>query len=259
MTEARRRSRRKETRPGDLLQAALELFVEKGFAATRVEEVAQRAGVSKGTLFLYFKSKEELLQAVVRENISGRFDDWQQLLGRPDTSLGELIPLAVHDWWERIGQTKAAGITKLMLCEGQNFPELAQFYRREVVERGTNLVRELLRQGVARGEFRADLDVDCAGYALLAPMLQLALMRHCVASYSDPHVLQHPERYLAAQIDVMLHGLLNQRGAVAAPERLAAQPDAEPVKAAGSARSTQKTKRRSTERVISSRERDIKQ
>ena len=71
-----RRARRKDARPGELLAAALDLFVEKGFAATRVEEVATLAGVSKGTLFLYFSSKEELFKAVVREHISGRFAQW---------------------------------------------------------------------------------------------------------------------------------------------------------------------------------------
>ena len=64
-----KRERRKDARPGELLTAALELFVEKGFAATRAEEVAQRAGVSKGTLFLYYATKEELFKAVVRDNI----------------------------------------------------------------------------------------------------------------------------------------------------------------------------------------------
>ena len=82
-----RRSRRKEARPGELLDAALALFVEKGFAATRVEEVAARAGVSKGTLFIYFPSKEELFKAVVRENISGRFTEWgEELATYTDTS-----------------------------------------------------------------------------------------------------------------------------------------------------------------------------
>ncbi|TLF42683.1 helix-turn-helix transcriptional regulator, partial [Halomonas urmiana] len=73
-------SRRKEARPGELLEAALDLFVEKGFAATRVDDVAARAGVSKGTLFLYFPSKEELFKAVVRENIVGRFAEWNNAL-----------------------------------------------------------------------------------------------------------------------------------------------------------------------------------
>ena len=77
---APKRSRRKEARPGELLEAALDLFVEKGFAATRVDDVAARAGVSKGTLFLYFPSKEELFKAVVRENIVGRFTEWNNAL-----------------------------------------------------------------------------------------------------------------------------------------------------------------------------------
>src|SRR6186713_2378126 len=75
---AAKRERRKEARPGELLDAALDLFVEKGFASTRAEEVAARAGVSKGTLFLYFQSKEELFKAVVRENIAGRFKEWNE-------------------------------------------------------------------------------------------------------------------------------------------------------------------------------------
>ena len=77
-----KRERRKESRPRELLQAALTLFVEKGFAATKAEEVARLAGVSKGTLFLYFASKEELFKAVVRENISGQFSEFNALAPR---------------------------------------------------------------------------------------------------------------------------------------------------------------------------------
>src|SRR5450830_523849 len=86
-----KRERRKEARPGELLDAALDLFVEKGFAATRVEEVAQRAGVSKGTLFLYFPSKEDLFKAVVRENISGRFAKWNEEFERFEGSTHEML------------------------------------------------------------------------------------------------------------------------------------------------------------------------
>ena len=88
---AGRRSRRKEARPGELLEAALDLFVEKGFAATRVEEVAARAGVSKGTLFLYFPSKLELFKAVVRHNIAGRFDEWRLTMEHFEGSSSELL------------------------------------------------------------------------------------------------------------------------------------------------------------------------
>ncbi|NCS61615.1 MAG: TetR/AcrR family transcriptional regulator, partial [Rhodoferax sp.] len=110
-----RRTRRKEARPGELLAAALDLFVEKGFAATRVEEVAQRAGVSKGTLFLYFPSKEDLFKAVVRENISGRFAEWNDEFDRFEGSTQEMLRYCLFSWWDRIGSTKASGIPKLMM------------------------------------------------------------------------------------------------------------------------------------------------
>ena len=122
-----KRERRKEARPGELLDAALSLFVEKGFAATRVEEVAARAGVSKGTLFLYFPSKEELFKAVVRETIAGRFTEWNEEFER--RSSGEQRRAGalhcMHSWWERIGMTPASGISKLVMSEAGMFPEIA--------------------------------------------------------------------------------------------------------------------------------------
>ena len=105
-----KRERRKEARPGELLDAALDLFVEKGYAATRAEEVAARAGVSKGTLFLYFPSKEELFKAVVRENLSGRFASWNDEFERFEGSAADMIRRCMTVWWERIGATRASGI-----------------------------------------------------------------------------------------------------------------------------------------------------
>jgi AcrR family transcriptional regulator len=107
-----RRARRKEARPGELIAAALDLFVEKGFAATRSEEVAARAGVSKGTLFLYFPSKEELFKAVVRENISNRYVEWGAQLDAFDGDTPALLKYGMAMWWAHIGGTKASGITK---------------------------------------------------------------------------------------------------------------------------------------------------
>src|SRR3990167_2771908 len=98
-----KRKRRKDARPGELLDAALDLFVEKGFAATRAEEVAARAGVSKGTLFLYFPSKEELFKAVVRENISGRFLEWNDEFERFEGTAAEMLAYCMTVWWERVG------------------------------------------------------------------------------------------------------------------------------------------------------------
>src|SRR3954471_19038025 len=139
------RQRRKEARPQELLEAALELFVEKGFAATRSEEVAARAGVSKGTLFLYFPSKEELFKAVVRENISGRFQEWNQEFENFEGSSADMVRYCMKVWWERVGATPASGITKLMISEARNFPDIAAFYQQEVIGPGQALIRRILQ------------------------------------------------------------------------------------------------------------------
>ncbi|MDI1246246.1 MAG: TetR/AcrR family transcriptional regulator [Rhodoferax sp.] len=200
-----RRSRRKEARPGELLAAALDLFVEKGFAATRVEEVAQRAGVSKGTLFLYFPSKLELFKAVVRENISGRFAEWNDKFDRFEGNTPDMLRYCLFGWWERIGSTQASGIPKLMMSEAQNFPELASFYQHEVMQPGNTLIKRILQRGMDRGEFRP-MDVSYGVYLVLAPMLFLALWKHSLNTCCDDHAQLDPHRYLSAQLDMLMHG-----------------------------------------------------
>lgn len=201
-----KRERRKEARPGELLEAALDLFVEKGFAATRSEEVAARAGVSKGTLFLYFPNKEALFKAVVVENIAGRFPAWNQEFEAFEGSTADMLRHCMRMWWERVGATKASGLTKLMLSEGSNFPELAAFYRSEVVRPGHMLLRRILQRGVDRGEF-APTDIDHAIYAVIAPMMFLMLAKHSDMVCVDDQTQLDPEKFIAVQADIVLNGL----------------------------------------------------
>ncbi|MCG2594190.1 TetR/AcrR family transcriptional regulator [Ramlibacter sp. XY19] len=205
-----RRGRRKEARPGELLDAALDLFVEKGFAATRSEEVAARAGVSKGTLFLYFPSKEELFKAVVRENISGRFAEWNDEFEAFEGSTPDMVRYCLRVWWERIGATRASGITKLIISEARNFPDIAAFYHQEVIEPGTQLVRRILERGVARGEFRA-LDIDYTLFSIVAPMVYLTMMKHSVGACVPADFEVDPARYVETQADNLLRGLCAEK------------------------------------------------
>jgi TetR/AcrR family transcriptional regulator len=201
-----KRERRKEARPGELLDAALDLFVEKGFAATRAEEVAARAGVSKGTLFLYFPSKEELFKAVVRENISGRFTEWNEEFKKFEGSAADMVRACMKIWWDRIGVTKASGITKLIISEARNFPDIAAFYQQEVIRPGEALIRAILQRGVDRGEFRVK-DMEYATFSLVAPMIFLVMMKHSMgACVPQDHPLD-PERYISSQVETLLHGL----------------------------------------------------
>lgn len=213
---APKRSRRKEARPGELLEAALDLFVEKGFAATRVDDVAARAGVSKGTLFLYFPSKEELFKAVVRENIVGRFTESNTELETFVGTTSEVLTYCYQVWWERIGATKASGITKLMFSEAQNFPEIAQFYQQEVILPGRALIRRILQRGMERGEFR-QMDLEYGTYIVLAPMMFLMLWNNSMGPCALPDENFSPEQYIRSQVDNILHGLCVRPAAGATP------------------------------------------
>ncbi len=201
-----KRERRKDARPGELLEAALELFVEKGFAATRAEEVAKRAGVSKGTLFLYFSSKEELFKAVVRENISGKFSEWNAMFDCFTGTTPEMLRFCMHSWWERIGSTKAAGISKLMMSEAGNFPELAEFYKAEVIRPGNLLIERMLQRGIDRGEFKP-MDVHERVYVVMAPLLFLALWTQSFGCQGDAEQRMRPDVFLSNHLDSLLHGL----------------------------------------------------
>ena len=216
-----KRERRKEARPGELLDAALDLFVEKGFAATRAEEVAARAGVSKGTLFLYFQSKEELFKAVVRHNISGWFQAWNSEFAGFEGNSAEMLAYCMRAWWNRVGATKASGITKLMMSEAVNFPEIAAFYQQEVIEPGQTLIRRILQRGVDRGEFKP-MNLDYAVYAVVAPMIFLILNKHSTGVCAPRGFDMKPDEFIAVQINTILYGLSTTSAAASAAALAAA-------------------------------------
>jgi AcrR family transcriptional regulator len=188
------------------LAAALELFVEKGFAATRSEEVAKRAGVSKGTLYLYYPSKDELFKAVVRNNLTPMIAAGSDLLQSFEGSARELIDRLLSRWWQDVGSTSAAGIVKLIIAEAGNFPELADFYRREVLEPGRALVTQVIHRGISRGEFR-QVNADLAAHALFAPLQYVVINRYTGGMYGCGNDLPSMQACLLAQVDLLVHGL----------------------------------------------------
>ena len=145
------RRRRKDDRPAELTAAALELFVDQGFAATRLEDVAARAGVSKGTLYLYFSSKEALFKAVIEHGMVAALVAAEERLASYQGSAVELLHELLLGWWEQIGSTSMAGVSKLIIAESRNFPELAQYYRERVIRRGRALLRSALQRGIDEG------------------------------------------------------------------------------------------------------------
>lgn len=196
--------RRKDARPQELLAAALDLFVERGFAATRLEDVARRAGVSKGTLYLYFANKEELFKAMVRETIVPVLGEAEQSIAAFDGSSGDLLRAILRSWWQRYGCTKLAGVTKLMMAEAGNFPELNRFYNEEVIDRANAMIARILERGMACGEFRS-VDTELMTLILTAPMVMLMMWTHglhpCKSGPLDPQL------FLDAFIEQSVRGL----------------------------------------------------
>jgi TetR/AcrR family transcriptional regulator len=201
-----KRERRKEARPGELVKAALDLFVEKGFAATRVDEVAARAGVSKGTLFLYFESKEDLFKAVIRDNIANLFPAWNEEFKTFEGSSAEMLHYAMDLWWLNVGNTPASGIVKLVISEAQNFPEIAAFYQKEVVEPGTGLLQSILQRGVERGEFQ-HMDTSKSVFSIIAPMIFLMMWKHSMGACAASANIIDPKEFIHMHVDLLLNGM----------------------------------------------------
>jgi AcrR family transcriptional regulator len=199
--------RRKEARPEEILAAALASFAERGFAATRLEDVAARAGISKGTLYLYFKGKEELFEAVVRATLVPNLERLEVLAASfegPSAVLLERLLLTIAG----VAGSQVGAIPKLVIAEAGNFPDLARFYLDEVVRRGLRLIGTILRRGIQRGEFRA-VDVDHAVFCVIAPMLIAALWKNSLEAHDDAPL--DTQALVRAHLDLLLRGLQAHR------------------------------------------------
>lgn len=197
------RRRRKDARPSELTAAALALFVDKGFAATRLDDVAARAGVSKGTLYLYFSSKEALFKAVIEDGMVAVLAAAEEHLANHQGSAADLLRELLLGWWQQIGSTAMAGLTKLIISESRNFPEMAQYYHDGVITRGRALLRRALERGVGSGEFRP-LNVEAAVDVIMAPLLMLAISRFSLCLCGQQVA---PEAYLETHLDLLVRGL----------------------------------------------------
>jgi len=181
--QAQRWHRRKQARPGEILGAALACFAERGFAATRLDDVAQRAGVTKGTLYLYFPNKEELFKAVVAQALVPNLERGEALLSEPGEPqpAAALLAQLIHGWVE-LARSPASAIPKIIVSEAGNFPDLARFYREHVVDRGMALMRRVLQLGIARGDFR-EVELDDTVLCIFAPLLLAMLWRHSLGRH----------------------------------------------------------------------------
>lgn len=205
------RTRRKEARPAELLAAALDCFVEKGFAATRMDDIARRAGVAKGTFYLYFPSKQAVFEALVRESLLPRVAALEAASRAAGGSASNRLRHLLASLAPIVTNPHIVALPKLVIAEAGNFPDMARFYRQEVIGRALALLTGLLRDGVAAGEFRPMPDAEMTARLFMAPVLLAALWQ---ASFAPVEEAPLPvERLLATHADLFLRSIAADPGA----------------------------------------------
>jgi AcrR family transcriptional regulator len=196
--------RRKDERGPEILQAALACFAEKGFAATRMEDVAARAGITKGTIYLYFDNKAALFKALARQAIGTRLGEVAQGLQNFEGPSPELLRMVLSMLGHVARTSDGVVLPKVMLAEVGHFPELAEFWRHEIIDRGLALFESVIRRGIARGEFR-DVPPQHAARLCVAPLLIVVLWRTVFSRFDEtPYDYQG---LIETHIETLLRGL----------------------------------------------------
>ncbi|HYD13360.1 MAG TPA: TetR/AcrR family transcriptional regulator [Allosphingosinicella sp.] len=168
--------RRKEARPGDIVAAALAVFAEKGFAGARIEEIARRAGVSKGTVYLYFETKGDLFRAVVHDAIIPNIDEIGAMALAMDLPFAEVLRTLLPRFAGLVTTRPIGAVVKMVVGESRNFPELARVWHDEVIAKGVALISGLILRGQERGEVRPG-DPRTYAFSIMGPMLIGVLWR----------------------------------------------------------------------------------
>lgn len=173
-TATSRWKRRKEERPGEILEAALELFLTRGYASTRLDDVAAAAGVTKGTLYLYFPNKERLFLSVIERNTQCHIESALAIVEAHRGSVESLIRILLKSWWDSVLSKTTGGLLKIVIGESANFPAIPGFYRDSVIEPLKGLLASVIRRGIDNGEF-VPVDADAVSRVPLSNLLMLAL------------------------------------------------------------------------------------
>lgn len=202
------RRRRKDARPAEIAAAALAEFAEKGFNASRIDDIAARAGVSKGTVYLYFDSKEALFKSAVETSMTPALEAVEALVADRERAAAELLQGFVIGWWRMVGATPLAVVPKLMMSESGNFPELARWFYEHMVLRVHRAVAGIIELGIRRGEFR-DMEAMTAARVVMAPLFALIVWRRALADVVTD--MPDPEVFLATAVDTFVHGFTSPR------------------------------------------------
>ena len=199
----RRGRKPKEGRPQEILAAAFEEFAANGYAAARLEDVAKRGGIAKGTIYLYFKDKEGLFRAVVRSMIQPVFEQLAPFVAAFPGSAEELLcELLARHYAHVVNNEKARAILRLLIAESGKFPQLADIFHREIIGPGVSAMRQVLAKGEASGEFRKSKVKDFP-QIVVAPGVLATIWRLVFGERNQLNL----HAFMAAHMEFVLHGL----------------------------------------------------
>lgn len=196
------RRRRKEARPGEIIEAGLAEFAGKGFAAARLEDVAKRAGISKGTIYLYFDSKEALFEAAARSRAVAMLDRIEAAIESFDGPTPEVLEMIIRMIYRGFIDGDVGPLIRLLVAEGQRSPELVAFYHREAITKGLGILRRVVARGIERGDLRAG-PATAEPRVIIGPAIMAAIWRLTF----DPIDPLDVDAFVDAHVDLVLHGL----------------------------------------------------
>ena len=202
--EPPRRQRKPEQRPEQILDAALLVFRRQGFGAARMEDVATQAGISKGTIYLYFDSKTTLLEALIERAMAPVAARLQAMASAaPEGPVEPVLRAMLGFAAARLQDPDAAAVPLLVIGEAGRFAALARHYRERVIEVGLGAVTALIERAVRSGEF-GPLDAALAARSLVAPVLLQAVWNGVFARPEDDPT--DPQALVDQHLALFLHG-----------------------------------------------------
>lgn len=204
--------RRSEARPGEIVQAALEVFAERGFAGARLDEIAAKAGISKGALYLYFETKDDIFRAVVREAVAPNLDRVEAVLAQATLPFPDLLRMVFAQVVQLIGTSRLGAVAKLVIGESRNFPELARVWHDEVVSRALSLMSGAIARAQARGEV-APGDPRLYAFSIVGPILMGVIWKETFTPVGAPAM--NLEALVHQHADTVLLGLTPRTEATA--------------------------------------------
>jgi AcrR family transcriptional regulator len=197
--------RRKDDRPSEIISAAIDIFAEKGFAAAKLDDVAKRAGIAKGTLYRYFETKDDMFRAVVQQAIVGSLEETQTAAMAFQGSISQLVPMLLKRAANRMGDRRFPAIARMVMAESRTFPDLAAIWHDQLVSQMLGLVGDLIAKAQARGEVKSG-DAKLYAFSILGPVVSAVLFHEVFGRTSVD--LPDIDRLAAQHAETVLHGLL---------------------------------------------------